>query len=259
LVDRPVVYLEVITTGNNIAYRDLQRRTAMSDSTSVNYNFGDNLTYMFKDPRWVTKILIGALLGLVPILNFVTGGYALRTINNIRADTEPPLPEWSGNLGKFFSEGLLLWVMAIIYSIPLWIIGVVSGIPLAVLGSQENAQNLRGILGAASCGVGFIALVYLLLMVFWLQGAIVNFAVKGNFGAAFAFGEVWQIVQTHAGKMVLTVVAVLVASIVVGVVSGVLAFIPCCGWIAAWLISFATAFYILLVMSYTCGHIAKAI
>jgi len=50
---------------------------------------------------------------------------------------------------------------------------------------------------------------------------------------------------------------VVVASFVVGLLSTVLAFIPCCGWIAAIVITFVTSFYILLVMAYTCGFIAK--
>jgi len=155
---------------------------------------------------------------------------------------------------------VVVWVIGIIYAIPLWIIGALSGIPIALLGSTQNAQeNLSALLGAGTCLIGLIALVYTVLMVFWLQGAIVNYAVKRNFGAAFAFGEIWTIVRANANKMILTVIAVVVASFVVGIVGGLLAFIPCCGWIAAWFISFATAFYILLVMSYTCGHIAKTI
>jgi len=52
-------------------------------------NFGETLTYMFKDPKWVSKVLLGALFGIIPIVNFVTGGYVLRVIDNIRADTDP--------------------------------------------------------------------------------------------------------------------------------------------------------------------------
>jgi Protein of unknown function (DUF4013) len=230
-----------------------------TDSNSASYTFGDNLTYMFKEPKWISKILIGALLGLVPILNFVTGGYALRVLHNIRNDQEPSLPEWGAGFGKYFMDGLFLFLIGLIYSIPLMLIGMISGVPMALLGSTSNRDNLAALFGAASCLVGLIGLVYLVLMVFWLQGAIVNYVVKGNFGAAFAFGEIWAIVKANTGKMVLTVVAVVVASFVVGLVGGVLAFIPCCGWIVAWLISFAAAFYILLVMSYTCGFIAKTV
>ena len=45
---------------------------------------------------------------------------------------------------------------------------------------------------------------------------------------------------------------------IVGIVAGILGIIPCIGWIAAWLVSFAAMFYILLVFAYNCGHIAKS-
>jgi len=235
----------------------------MSDSTSSGYSFGDNLTYMLKDAKWVSKVLVGALLGLVPILNFVTGGYALKVINNIRADQEPVLPTWGDGFGKYFTDGLILFVIGLIYSIPLWLIGLISGVPLALIGASADQNGpsdaLGALFGATSCIMGLIAFIYMILLVFWLQGAIVNYAVKGNFGAAFAFGEIWAIVKANASKMVLTVAAVVVASFVIGLLTGVLALVPCCGWIAAILISFATSFYILLVMAYTCGFIAKDI
>ena len=235
----------------------------MSDSTTSGYSFGDNLTYMLKDAKWVSKVLVGALLGVVPILNFVTGGYALKVINNIRGDQEPVLPTWGDGFGKYWTEGLMLFVIGLVYSIPLWLIGMISGVPLAIMGASADQNGPSDALGAlfagTSCIIGLIAFVYLILMVFWLQGAIVNYAVKGNFGAAFAFGEIWSIVKANVSKMVLTVAAVVVASVVVGLLAGVLAFIPCCGWIAAMVISFATSFYILLVMAYTCGFIAKDI
>jgi hypothetical protein len=235
----------------------------MSESTTSGYTFGDNLTYMLKDPKWVSKVLVGALLGLVPVLNFVTGGYALRVINNIRGDQEPVLPIWGDGFGKYFTDGLILFVIGLIYTIPLWLIGLISGVPLAIMGANTGQNGpsdaLGALFGVTSCIMGLIAFVYLILMVFWLQGAIVNYAVKGNFGSAFAFGEIWAIVRANVSKMVLTVAAVVVASFLVGIIGGVLALVPCCGWIAAWLISFVAAFYVLLVMAYTCGFIAKDI
>lgn len=233
----------------------------MSESGAPSYNFGDNLTYMFQDPRWASKLLVGALVGLVPILNLATGGYALRVVNNIRKDESPPMPDWSGEFGQFFTDGLLLFVIGLIYSIPLWLIGAASGVPLALLGAaSENRQMSDGLgvlFGATSCILAVLGFVYLVALVFWLQGAIVNYAVQGNFGAAFAFGEIWAIIQRNLNRMMLTVAAVVVASVLIAIVSSVLALIPCCGWIAAMLISLVTAFYLQLVMGYTCGYIAK--
>ncbi len=213
------------------------------------YKLQDNLAYMFKDAKWVTKILLGALIGIVPILNFATAGYAVQVVRNIRDDQPPPLPEWSNNLGKFFSEGLKLFVIGILYSIPVWILSLIT-IPL--FSSDSSAAVVFGVL------IGLVEFVFALLLIFWMQGVIVNFANKGTIGSGFEFGKIWAIIRQNMGRMLVTVGVAILAGILVGLVSAVLGIIPCIGWIAAWLISFAAAFYILLVFAYNCGYIAKS-
>ena len=93
-----------------------------STPPSAGYNLQQNLVYMFKDANWLSKILVGALVSLVPILNFASYGYAVQTTRNIRDDEATPLPGWSGSIGKFFGEGLKLFVIGLLYSIPLWIL-----------------------------------------------------------------------------------------------------------------------------------------
>jgi len=40
-------------------------------------DIGRAFKFMFDDESWITKILLGGILGLVPILNFVLYGYQL--------------------------------------------------------------------------------------------------------------------------------------------------------------------------------------
>jgi hypothetical protein len=212
------------------------------------YSLQENLAYMFKDKEWVSKILVGALVGIVPILNFATAGYAVQTTRNIRDDQPPPLPGWSGNVGKFFADGLKLFVIGILYSIPLWILSLIL-VPL--FSSDSGAAQAFGVL------IGLVEFVLALLLIFWFQGVIVNFANKGTIGSGFELGTIWDVIRKNMGRMLVTVGVAILAGIVVGVVAGILGIIPCIGWIASWLVSFAAAFYILLVFAYNCGHIAK--
>jgi hypothetical protein len=236
----------------------------VSESASTqgdDYSFGENLTYMFKDPDWVMKILLGGLLGIIPIVNFVTAGYGLHTINNVRGDAEPVLPEWKG-FGDMWVEGLKLFIIGLIYSIPIWIIMLLTGAPAALLGSMSSGEGdgFGALAAGTACLGGLLSLVVGAFILFWILGAITNFAVNdGDFGAAFQFGKIWDILKANLGKMVMAVIAAVIASVIVGVLAGVLAIIPCLGWIAAWVISFVASFYILLVIAYTCGHIAKTI
>jgi hypothetical protein len=219
-----------------------------SNLPSPPYNLQENLVYMFKDKDWISKILVGALVGIVPILNFAATGYAVQTTRNIR-DDQPPLPGWSGNLGKFFMEGLKLFVIGILYSIP---IGILSAILIPLFASDSGAAKALGVL------IGLVELVLVLLLIFWFQGVIVNFANVGTIGSGFQIGKIWGIVRQNMGRMLVTLGVAILASILVGIVGGILGIIPCFGWILSWVISFAAVFYIYLVFAYNCGYIAKS-
>jgi hypothetical protein len=246
--DVPANDADVPANASDIPVNDADIPVNDSYIPAAEYKLQDNLAYMFKDAKWVSKILVGALVGLVPILNFATAGYAVQTTRNIR-DDQSPLPGWSNNLGKFFSEGLKLFVIGILYSIPLWILSLIT-IPL--FSSDSGAAIAIGVL------IGLVELVFALLLIFWFQGIIVNFANVGTIGSGFQFGKIWAIISQNMGRMLVTVGVAILASVLVGIVAGILGIIPCIGWIAAWLISFAAVFYILLVFAYNCGHIAKS-
>ena len=146
------------------------------------YNLQQNLVYMFKDANWLSKILVGALVSLVPILNFASYGYAVQTTRNIRDDEATPLPGWSGSIGKFFGEGLKLFVIGLLYSIPLWILSLIL---IPIFTSDSGALVALGVL------IALAELAVALLLIFWFQGVIVNFANLGTIGSGFQFGKIW--------------------------------------------------------------------
>jgi hypothetical protein len=39
--------------------------------------------YVTKDPKWISKMLIGALITSVPLSGAITNGYQLQTIRNL--------------------------------------------------------------------------------------------------------------------------------------------------------------------------------
>jgi hypothetical protein len=234
----------------------------MTFSSGSDYSFSDNLMYMTKDPRAVTKIIIGSLVSLVPILSWAASGYTLRVIKNIRDRVDPSLPEWSGEFGKFFTEGLMVWLIQLIYSLPLLVIMMISGVPVLLAGAMSDSSSgnaLGAMMAGGMCLVFLVAIVYVVAMVFWLQGALVNYAVKGELAAAFAFGEIMAIVKANSRMMIMTVVAVFVAGLIVSVAASILNLIPCLGQLVSVLLGMVAAFYTSLVVAYTCGHIARTV
>src|SRR5437870_5119108 len=75
------------------------------------FDFAKPFTYVFDDPRWLQKILIGGLFylaGVVLVGWFFILGYVAQVTRNVIAGMTHPLPEWD-DLGSFFSEGLRIF------------------------------------------------------------------------------------------------------------------------------------------------------
>ncbi len=90
---------------------------------------GKSFSYPFEDNQWISKLGLGALISLVPILNFAWIGYTVGEKNPIAG--EPwPLPDWS-DLGKKFMDGLFFAIAMLIYSLPGLLL---LGLPIAFMG-----------------------------------------------------------------------------------------------------------------------------
>jgi len=73
--------------------------------------------YVTKDPKWISKMLIGALITSVPLSGAITNGYQLQTIRNLVNEQAYPLPEWEG-IDKLFANGFRLYLAVLMFYIP---------------------------------------------------------------------------------------------------------------------------------------------
>jgi len=120
-------------------------------------DMGKAFTYIFDDESWITKILIGGILGIIPIVNFAVIGYMVEALRNVAQEMERPLPEWSG-FGEKFVKGLMVLIIGFIYAIPIWLImGCFWVAALAVGEEVGTAVGTPGdIMSLFSIGVGCI-------------------------------------------------------------------------------------------------------
>jgi hypothetical protein len=185
--------------------------------TKAQFDFGKPFTYVFEDPRWLNKILLGGLFYLAGF--FIVGwffilGYVAQVTRNVIAGEQQPLPEWD-DLGRFFNEGARLIGVVLVYIIPVFMLAVAIVIPSAILSSIENegAQAVGGIMmGCLSCL--FVPL-SLALMIF--MPASMLFAIaEQRFGAAFELGRLWSFIAANIGNYLLAVVVVLIARFLAG-------------------------------------------
>lgn len=176
------------------------------------FDFGKPFTYVFDDPQWLQKILIGGLFYLAGFL--IVGwifllGYCARVARNVIAGEALPLPEWE-NLGEFFSEGMRMFAVALVWVLPGILLVMMFIVPAAVLDStgDETVQAVgSGISGCLACLMVPLSLAVLL----FLPGSLLFAAVEQRFSAAFEFGRIWPFIRANLGNYLLAIVVYLIA------------------------------------------------
>ncbi|MBK7091710.1 MAG: DUF4013 domain-containing protein [bacterium] len=166
-------------------------------------NLGRAFNFMFEDPEWLQKILIGGcfvLLSCILIGVPFVFGYMLLLIKNTTEGRPVPLPAWD-NLGDKFTSGLMFLVMLLLWAVPVWLVSIV--------------------LIMIPC-IGWIILVPFVLAVYLLIPYIMaRFAVGGKISDAFDFAGIIAFLTQNLMNLVI----VLVMSIVLNIISyfGILA------------------------------------
>lgn len=154
-------------------------------------NYGIAFKRPFTD---VKKLVIGIVLQLIPIVNFLAFGYQLKCAKTAM-EKKFELPEW-GDWVNLFVKGLLAIIIAIIYMLPaIIVILIMLGIPVLGLLSQGNIAGLTKNLGEIFTSMlgGIILGGLLLLVALYILPAAIMLFVKNNysFGSAFKFGEIF--------------------------------------------------------------------
>lgn len=177
------------------------------------FDFVKPFAFVFQDPRWVTKILIGGLFYIAAFLVigiFFILGYCARLTRNVIADVPNPLPEWD-DLGEYFAEGVGLVVIGIVFVLPVMLIAAAIFIPAVIAaGASESeiAKNLSG--GAMGCAWCLIFPLSLAIS-FFMPGALTLAVVERRFTAAFEFGRLWRYIKGNFANYLLAFVVYLVA------------------------------------------------
>ncbi len=231
-------------------------------------DIGKSFSYPFEDKQWVSKMGLGAVISLVPVLNFAMTGYMIQIVRNMMDNAEEPLPNWD-DLGKKFMDGLILVLAGIVYALPVIILSClplsIMTIPAIIASGNSNFQDVANTITGAG-GVLFAAMscvfvVYGLVLSVIFPAIYVNYAKEGTFASCFHLREVFDIIGKNAGSFFtawgMSLVAGLVVGLVVMVANTVLTFIPCVGWIVSIVISLAVGVYLSMIYSHLFGQFAR--
>ncbi len=197
----------------------------------------ENIKYPTTDSEWIKKILIGGILLLVPILNFVCTGYYLKVIKG-SIEGRNNMPEWD-DWGDLFMKGFFVLIISLAYSIiPIILISIIilvvssSGLVLAGLfesGSMGISAILFTLIGSL---IGFIILFVVNLM---FPMGLAMYANEWSFGDAFKIREIISRIKSVFVEYVIAIIVINILLLLVFIV----AWIPFVGW--------AALFYVVVV------------
>jgi len=196
------------------------------------------LSFPFKDPHWLMKLTIGALLVLaslvIPLIPlFFVAGYGLRIIQRIiLGDGQAKLPEWD-DWEWLFKHGFKLSEAGLIYALPgliLLVIGFVMvlyplyGVGLASLASATRQSIPPAGMSILTKGAFIIGVATLLTIIgaFLSAPAAMHMAANISVKAVFRIGEWWGILVRAPWKFVSAYGLVLAASTLLTIIFTVL-------------------------------------
>jgi Protein of unknown function (DUF4013) len=202
----------------------------------------DSLRYPSSD--WSKVVILGVLflISFLIIPIFLALGYTFRVIKASLAGLEelPAFEEW----GEMFVEGIKLFLVYMIYSLPAIIIIIISFISLwASLISLTNIIQASGntvtpnmflALTGSSAIIGLIIVGLYILVIYPIMAvAIGNMAYyNGELGAAFRFDEILSIIsQIGWVDLIIWYIVVIIVGVAIGLVVSIISIIPIIGWI----------------------------
>jgi uncharacterized protein DUF4013 len=231
-------------------------------------NAEKSFTFPFEDKDWISKLGLGAIISLVPILNFAWSGYLVGIIRNVMHNDAHPLPTWD-DLDKKFSEGLILFGASLVYASPLLIaLCLPLGITVAsgLLSGSNNLEDLSQRL-AETGGIllfclfcGFILYGIALSIIY--PAVLLIFSRAGTFASCFKLREAFELISRNPGPFftawILSIAASLGVGLVVGFVNMVVSIVPCVGWIIGLALSIGSGIYATAVYAHLFGQFGRA-
>lgn len=184
-------------------------------SRPATFDFVRPFAFTFEDPEWVQKILLGGvfvLASMVIVGIFFLYGYMARLVRNVIDGVQYPLPAWD-DLGDYFVEGLRLFAVIMVYTVPVVVLAIMLIFPAIVM-QVTDSDGLRGAGEVMATCVWCLVFPASLALAVWLPGALLMAVVERRFAAAFDFARIWNFIRGNAGNYILAIVVRLIAGFV---------------------------------------------
>jgi hypothetical protein len=159
-------------------------------------DFGLALTFQFKDPDWVRKLLLASLIALIPVIGWIfVFGWSLEVARRVIKGDAQSLPEI--DLARDLVRGLEGFIINLVYNLPA--IAVSAGMTLILIFTTaifKNNGSVEGIWILTYACIIPLAILYGLAMTLVIAAAYGNFLAKEQtLSAGFQLNEVLALVR----------------------------------------------------------------
>jgi len=223
-----------------------------------------SFTYPFEDDQWLSKLGLGAIISIVPILNFAWSGYLVDIIRNVMDHDPKPLPTWD-DLGKKLSDGLILFGAGLVYALPILL---VFGLPLSLaafsglVSGNNNMQDVGRMLTETGSVLFFgllcVLVLYGMVLSIVYPAVLVLFARERTFASCFRLREAFELISRNAGPFFTAWALSMAAALAVGLVSGfvnlLVGWVPCIGWMIGLVLSLGSGVYMTAIYAHLFGQ-----
>ena len=168
---------------------------------------GDSFTYVKegiidKANKWLL-LMIGTLILTIPLMGYIMNVYR-------GTKPAPEVQDW----GKLIIDGILLFIVGIIYAIPIIILEFLTiGATFATTMESNPTAMMTGLAGTGILAVILIIVAIIIALISPI--GIIRFARTGQFGEAFNFGEILATIKKIGWLSY--ILALIIVAIVVGI------------------------------------------
>ena len=185
-------------------------------------DIGKAFTFVFEDEDWIAKIFIGAaILAVSLVFSFLLiplilgmallSGYMVAVMRRVLNGQVDGLPQWE-NWGDLLIDGIKMWVIGVVYSLPILIAWICMMVPMAVLGNSDAEVLVTILIMLFGC----IIILYSIVLAIVIPAAIAFWVASDDLGAAFRFGDILAFVRENLSTYLVTLIMSWVASLIGG-------------------------------------------
>lgn len=225
-------------------------------------DIGRALQHPFQDQNWLSKLGIGALINIVPILNFAGTGYMVEHTDNVKKGADVPMPTWD-NLGNLFMQGLKLVVVFFIYALPIialsCILTVFAGGIAAVTQNSDSMSDAAGAgFGIVTLAVSCLSIIYAVFFLYLYPALFIQFARTKDIAPCLRLGEVFAIARKNSGDYIMIFLVLIGISLVFSIIGSVLA-ITVVGLCLLIPLGLLATPYLNVVIAHLCGQYDRSV